>query len=131
VTAVLLAAGGAALIAVPAGAAARSPAHTSAPASRDAATAACPWATSHAPIAQRVAQLMSHMTIPDEITMVEGQGTTNPYVFYMAGIPSLCIPAMGEEDGPVAGQPVRPGHRVRGGRQGGERQPGPDGQHRP
>ena len=100
VTAVLLAAGGAALIAVPAGAAARSPAHTSAPASRDAATASCPWATSHAPIAQRVAQLMSHMTIPDEITMVEGQGTTNPYVFYMAGIPSLCIPAMGEEDGP-------------------------------
>ena len=43
---------------------------------------------------------MSHMTIPDEITMVEGQGTTNAYVFYMAGIPSLCIPAMGEEDGP-------------------------------
>ena len=40
------------------------------------------------------------MTIPDEITMVEGQGTTNPYVFYMAGIPSLCIPSLGEEDGP-------------------------------
>ena len=101
VTAVLITTGGAALIAVPAGAAARSPAHTSAPASRDATTAACPWATSHAPIAQRVAQLMSHMTIPDEITMVEGQGTTNAYVFYMASIPSLCIPAMGEEDGPM------------------------------
>ena len=43
---------------------------------------------------------MAQMTIPNEITMVEGQGTTNPYVFYMAGIPSLCIPSMGEEDGP-------------------------------
>ena len=32
--------------------------------------------------------------------MVEGHGTSNPYVFYMAGIPSLCIPSMGEEDGP-------------------------------
>jgi beta-glucosidase len=40
------------------------------------------------------------MTIPDEINMVEGHGTTNPYVFYMTGIPSLCIPNMGEEDGP-------------------------------
>ena len=40
------------------------------------------------------------MTIPNEITMVEGQGTSNPYVFYMAGIPSLCIPSLGEEDGP-------------------------------
>ena len=99
-TAVLIAAGGAALIAVPAGAAARSPARSSTLASRDAATTSCPWATSHAPVAQRVAQVMSHMTIPDEITMVEGQGTTNAYVFYMAGIPSLCIPAMGEEDGP-------------------------------
>ena len=100
VTAVLVAAAGAALIAVPAGAAARSPARSSTLASRDAATTSCPWATSHAPVAQRVAQVMTHMTIPDEITMVEGQGTTNPYVFYMAGIPSLCIPAMGEEDGP-------------------------------
>ena len=27
-------------------------------------------------------------------------GLQNPYVFYMAGIPSLCIPSMGEEDGP-------------------------------
>jgi beta-glucosidase len=40
------------------------------------------------------------MTISDEITLVEGHGTTNPYVFYMPGIPSLCIPQLGEEDGP-------------------------------
>ncbi|HEX4061043.1 MAG TPA: glycoside hydrolase family 3 C-terminal domain-containing protein [Streptosporangiaceae bacterium] len=41
------------------------------------------------------------MTLPDEITMVEGQGTSQPYVFYMAAQPKLCIPAMGEEDGPI------------------------------
>ena len=98
-TAVLTAAAGAAFLAIPAGsagAASRSPAL----ASQDAAPAACPWVTSHAPVAQRVAQVMSQMTIPNEITMVEGQGTANAYVFYMAGIPSLCIPSLGEEDGP-------------------------------
>jgi beta-glucosidase len=96
VIAVLAATGAAVLIAIPAGAASRSPDRATA----QAAAASCPWATSHAPIAQRVAQVMAQMTIPNEIDMVEGQGTTNPYVFYMAGIPSLCIPSLGEEDGP-------------------------------
>ncbi len=96
---VLAAAAGAALLAVPAGAATSGPGRAARPA-RGAAAASCPWASSHAPIAQRVAQVMAQMTIPNEITMVEGQGTTNPYVFYMAGIPSLCIPSLGEEDGP-------------------------------
>src|SRR2546429_3892049 len=41
------------------------------------------------------------MTLANEITMVEGQGTGQPYVFYMAAQPSLCIPAMGLEDGPL------------------------------
>ena len=57
--------------------------------------------TSTAPIDQRVAQLMSNMTLADKITMVEGHGTTNPYVFYTPAIPSLCIPAVGLEDGPA------------------------------
>ena len=65
-----------------------------------AASAACPWTTSAQPIAERVADVLDHMTLSDEITMVEGHGSTNPYVFYMPGIPSLCIPALGEEDGP-------------------------------
>jgi beta-glucosidase len=72
-------------------------------------SASCPWATSTAPIAQRVAQLMSHMTVAQEDFLVEGHGTTNegpnpspnPYVFWMPGIPSLCIPKLGEEDGPA------------------------------
>ena len=65
------------------------------------ASASCPWVTSHAPVSQRVAQLMSQMSLADEISMVEGHGTTNPYVFYTPAIPALCIPAVGEEDGPA------------------------------
>src|SRR5689334_16955382 len=66
-----------------------------------AASASCPWVTSHAPVSQRVAQLMSQMSLADEITLVEGHGTSNPYVFYTPAIPALCIPAVGLEDGPA------------------------------
>jgi beta-glucosidase len=69
---------------------------------------ACPWVGSTQPIAQRVAQLMGQMTVANKIFLVEGHGTTNegpnpspnPYVFWMPGISSLCIPDLGEEDGP-------------------------------
>ena len=64
-------------------------------------TTSCPWVTSKAPIAQRVAQLMGQMTLDNKISMVEGHGTSNPYVFYTPAIPSLCIPAVGLEDGPA------------------------------
>jgi beta-glucosidase len=59
----------------------------------------CPWVTSAAPIDQRVAQLMGRMTLDDKISMVEGHGATNPYVYYTPAIRSLCIPAVGLEDG--------------------------------
>src|SRR6266478_1482369 len=86
------------LLAVPATAAAS---QASASASlTSAAGASCPWVTSHAPVSQRVAQLMSQMSLADEISMVEGHGTSNPYVFYTPAIPALCIPAVGLEDGP-------------------------------
>jgi beta-glucosidase len=84
----------AALIAVPAA--------WSAPArAGGAAAASCPWVTSTAPIDQRVSQLMSHLTLADKITLVEGHGSANPYVFYTPAIASLCIPAVGLEDGPA------------------------------
>jgi beta-glucosidase len=63
--------------------------------------AGCPWVTSRAPVAQRVAQVLSQMSLADKISMVEGHGTSNPYVFYITAIPSLCIPAVGLEDGPA------------------------------
>jgi beta-glucosidase len=64
-------------------------------------TAQCPWTDSSQPIATRVTEVLQHMTLADEITLVEGHGTTNPYVFYTPAIPNLCIPAIGEEDGPA------------------------------
>ena len=65
------------------------------------ASPSCPWLNQSLPISQRVHLLLSKMTLANEITMVEGQGTSQPYVFYMAAQPSLCIPAMGLEDGPL------------------------------
>jgi beta-glucosidase len=87
------------LLAVPATAAASQA--TASASSTSAAAASCPWVTSRAPVPQRVAQLMSQMSLADEISMVEGHGTSNPYVFYTPAIPALCIPAVGEEDGPA------------------------------
>ena len=66
-----------------------------------AASGSCPWVTSTAPISQRVAQLMGQMSLSQKISMVEGHGTSNPYVFYTPAISSLCIPAFGLEDGPA------------------------------
>src|SRR3984893_13190118 len=66
-----------------------------------AGTAACPWLHQSLPVAQRVWMLGANMTLPDKINMVPGAGTSEPYVFYIAPIPSLCIPAIGEEDGPL------------------------------
>src|ERR1700756_2346966 len=64
-------------------------------------TASCPWLNQSLPVSQRVSLLMAQMTLADKINMVTGAGFSEPYVFYIAAIPSLCIPAIGEEDGPV------------------------------
>src|ERR1700761_485021 len=66
-----------------------------------ASQATCPWLNQSEPISTRVSQLMAKMTLQDEITLVEGHGSSNPYVFYEPAIPSLCIPQLGEEDGPA------------------------------
>src|SRR5499427_7201121 len=89
------------LLAVPASAQTRMAGGTSMAAGRAAAPSSCPWVTSTAPISQRVAQLMGQMSLSNEISMVEGHGTSNPYVFYTPAISSLCIPAFGLEDGPA------------------------------
>ena len=70
-------------------------------AARASAPASCPWLNQSLPVSQRLKLLMAKMTLADKINMVTGAGTSQPYVFYISAIPSLCIPAMGEEDGPV------------------------------
>ncbi len=62
--------------------------------------ASCPWLNNTLPIATRVNLLLSKMTVADEIALVEGNGSSEPYVFYTAPNPALCIPAGGYEDGP-------------------------------
>ncbi len=66
-----------------------------------AASPSCPWLNQSLPVDQRVQMLMAQMSLADKINMVTGAGFSEPYVFYISAIPSLCVPAIGEEDGPV------------------------------
>jgi beta-glucosidase len=64
-------------------------------------TPSCPWLDQSLPVQQRVQMLMAQMTLANKITLVTGAGFGTPYVFETSAIPSLCVPAIGEEDGPV------------------------------
>jgi beta-glucosidase len=88
-----------AALAAPAGAAAATAGEAAA--ARTATTASCPWLNQSLPVRQRVSMLMAQMTLANKINMVTGAGFSEPYVFYISAIPSLCIPAIGEEDGPL------------------------------
>jgi beta-glucosidase len=61
----------------------------------------CPWVGSTAPIATRVAQVLAQMTLDQKISLLHGNGSSSPYIGNLSGIPSLCIPAMGFQDGPA------------------------------
>jgi beta-glucosidase len=65
-----------------------------------AASAACPWVGSSAPIAQRVSQLLSHMSTTQKVSLLTGASGSS-YVGFTPAIGSLCIPAMNLEDGPA------------------------------
>jgi beta-glucosidase len=77
------------------------PAAGSARPSAVASHASCPWLSQSLPVGQRVHMLLARMTLANKINMVTGAGSTQPYVFYISAIPSLCVPAIGEEDGPT------------------------------
>src|SRR5580698_7418645 len=66
-----------------------------------AANPACPWLNQSLPTSQRVHMLLAKMTLADKINEVTGGGYSEPYVFYIPAIPSLCVPSQNEEDGPV------------------------------
>jgi beta-glucosidase len=63
----------------------------------------CPWVRSSAPIATRVGELLSQMTLDDKLAVVDGVGIaegTAGYVGQIAANPLLCMPALNLEDGP-------------------------------
>src|SRR5690242_1347703 len=66
-----------------------------------AADPSCPWLNQSLPVNQRVQMLLAQMSLANKINMLTGAGFSEPYVFYISAIPSLCIPAIGEEDRPV------------------------------
>ncbi|MBP0459694.1 glycoside hydrolase family 3 C-terminal domain-containing protein [Streptomyces montanisoli] len=86
-----------AAMAVPASAsaAAAAPAGPASPKSAD-----CPWVGSHASVDHRVSQVLSKMTLDEEITMVHG-AAGSAYTGYIPGDSRLCIPALKMQDGPV------------------------------
>jgi len=65
-----------------------------------AASSACPWVGSTAPIPQRVSQLLSLMSVTQKVSLLTGAGGSS-YVGFTPAIGSLCIPAMNLEDGPA------------------------------
>ncbi|MFI6346705.1 glycoside hydrolase family 3 C-terminal domain-containing protein [Streptomyces sp. NPDC050560] len=60
----------------------------------------CPWVGSTAPVAERVQQVMSHMTNAQKVSILHGNNNASPYIGNIDGIPSLCIPGIGLQDGP-------------------------------
>jgi beta-glucosidase len=71
----------------------------SAAAPHAAAATSCPWVNSTAPVATRVSELMAQMSLSQEIALMTG--ASGSYVGNIPAISSLCIPAMGLEDGPA------------------------------
>jgi beta-glucosidase len=63
--------------------------------------AACPWLNSKLPVGDRVNQLLKAMTPLQESTLLHLRqlDPTVPYEGYTPAIPSLCIPAITEQDG--------------------------------
>lgn len=65
-----------------------------------AASTACPWVGSSAPISQRVSELLGQMTTAQKVGMLTGAGGSS-YVGLIPAVGSLCIPAINLEDGPA------------------------------
>ncbi|MEV6012353.1 glycoside hydrolase family 3 C-terminal domain-containing protein [Streptomyces sp. NPDC051976] len=73
-----------------------------------AGSAACPWVGSSAPIPQRVNQLLSHMSLSQEVSLLTGASGSR-YVGFIPAIGALCIPALNLHDGPAGPGQGMPG----------------------
>ena len=67
-----------------------------------AAQASCPWLDQALPISQRASELVSAMTLQQKISLMEPvKASSGPYAgyeHYVPPIPSLCVPAMVQQD---------------------------------
>ena len=72
----------------------------SAPRPAAAASAACPWVGSSAPVSQRVSEVLAKMTVAQKVALLTGASGSS-YVGLIPAIGSLCIPAVNLEDGPA------------------------------
>ena len=61
----------------------------------------CPWVGSTAPIADRVSQVMAQMTNAEKVSILHGNNNFSPYIGNITGVPALCIPDIGLQDGPA------------------------------
>src|ERR1700691_3807506 len=69
------------------------------PSAGSAGTGTCPWVGSRAPISTRVDEVLARIVLTEKLSMMSGTSTGNPgYAGYVAGIPSLCVPALTLED---------------------------------
>ncbi len=62
--------------------------------------ASCPWVHARAPVAQRVASLLAHMSLAQKIDQLHGV-RGGRYVGVVPAQPALCIPALTMQDGPA------------------------------
>lgn len=65
---------------------------------------ACPWLNQSLPLATRVSELTSAMTLAQKVSLMQllpGTGAYAGYEHYVPAIPSLCVPAIVQQDGPA------------------------------
>jgi beta-glucosidase len=65
-----------------------------------AASTACPWVGSSAPIAQRVSEVLARMSVAQKVGLLNGASGSS-YVGFIPAVGALCIPAINLEDGPA------------------------------
>lgn len=61
----------------------------------------CPWLNPTLSTSQRLKMLLPNLTLSDKIALVHGYIPRQHYGGYVAGIPSLCVPALKFQDGPA------------------------------
>ncbi len=61
----------------------------------------CPWLNPTLSTSQRLKMLLPNLTLSEKIALVHGYIPRQHYGGYVAGIPSLCVPALKFQDGPA------------------------------